>query len=114
MKALPLVLVEGEYCQCDVAQATHVELRMPCVMSHRVLPVITSGPRKGTPCWTWNGDTERPTLRPSILTRWTHSKSGSPTDEICHSFVSDGRVEFLGDCTHDKAGQTLDLLEVAS
>jgi hypothetical protein len=28
---------------------------------------------------------------------------------ICHSFVTDGRIQFLNDCTHSLAGQTVDL-----
>jgi hypothetical protein len=31
---------------------------------------------------------------------------------VCHSFVTDGIVEFLTDCTHDSAGKILDLLDV--
>lgn len=27
----------------------------------------------------------------------------------CHSFVTDGRIEFLGDCTHLLRGSTVDL-----
>ena len=27
----------------------------------------------------------------------------------CHTFVTDGRIQFLGDCTHALAGQTVDL-----
>jgi len=27
----------------------------------------------------------------------------------CHSFVRDGRIEFLSDCTHALKGQTVDL-----
>jgi len=30
-------------------------------------------------------------------------------DVVCHSFVTDGRIQFLGDCTHTLAGQTVDL-----
>jgi hypothetical protein len=30
-------------------------------------------------------------------------------DRVCHSFVVDGRIQFLGDCTHHLAGQTVDL-----
>jgi hypothetical protein len=30
---------------------------------------------------------------------------------VCHSFVTDGRIQFLGDCTHALAGQTVDLPE---
>ena len=29
--------------------------------------------------------------------------------KVCHSFIRDGRIQFLGDCTHHLAGQTVDL-----
>ena len=32
----------------------------------------------------------------------------------CHSFVTDGRIQFLADCTHPLAGQTVDLPEVGA
>jgi hypothetical protein len=35
-----------------------------------------------------------------------------PICECCHTFVNDGRVHFLSGCTHEFAGQTLDLLDV--
>lgn len=31
---------------------------------------------------------------------------------VCHSFVTAGRIEFLPDCTHALAGQTVDLPEI--
>lgn len=58
------------------------------------------------PVWTFNGDMDRPTFRASMLARPV-DKDGNPT--VCHSFVTDGRIEFLGDCTHRLAGQTVDL-----
>jgi hypothetical protein len=30
----------------------------------------------------------------------------------CHSFVTDGRIQFLSDSTHALAGQTVDLPEI--
>lgn len=91
---------------CEPKDATHVWLCMPGPLSHRILPVIHgNATRKGTPCWSWNGDTENPTLKPSIRT-----KGGDGV--VCHSFVNNGKVQFLGDCTHEFAGKTLDLLEV--
>lgn len=30
-------------------------------------------------------------------------------DNVCHSFVRAGKIEFLGDCTHALAGQTVAL-----
>lgn len=59
------------------------------------------------PDWTWNGDVDRPTFAPSVLVRYPW---GSDQHQVvCHSFVRDGRIEFLGDCTHALAGQTVDL-----
>jgi len=75
---------------------------------------------------------ERPTFTPSILVQWTEFTekgnadyeawvaSGCPTspneklrfescDRRCHSFVTDGQIQFLGDCTHALAGQTVPL-----
>ncbi len=34
--------------------------------------------------------------------------AGAPP-AVCHTFVTDGRIQFLGDCTHVMAGQTVDL-----
>jgi hypothetical protein len=37
-----------------------------------------------------------------------------PGDRIvCHSFVTDGRIQFLDDSTHELAGETADLPEWA-
>jgi len=81
--------------------------------------------------WSGPGDIERPTFQPSILVRSghyaEHHKPGDPCwctyyaenppapgerrfeCSICHSFVTDGRIQFLSDCTHALAGQTVDL-----
>lgn len=106
MKAQPLLLSEeGRYSPCEVAEATHICLNMPGSIPTRILPVITKGTRRGTPCWTWNGSVESPTLKPSILSR------GGEHD-VCHSFVTDGKAHFLPDSTHEFSGQTVDLLDV--
>ena len=53
-----------------------------------------------TPSWTWDGSLDRPTLSPSILTTYS-------ADRRCHSFLSGGFWDFLADCTHVLAGQTV-------
>lgn len=53
--------------------------------------------------WTWNGDRDRPTLSPSIKVESANREG--PT--VCHSFVQDGQIQFLGDCTHALAGKTV-------
>lgn len=62
--------------------------------------------------WTWNGDLERPTLSPSVFVNAPGNPHHNPKATSCHSFVMDGRIQFLGDCTHALAGQTVDLPEV--
>jgi hypothetical protein len=67
------------------------------------LPV--TGDSSKHPVWTWNGDLVNVTLEPSIL---THMKRGEQqTEFVCHSFLRNGQWQFLGDCTHALAGQTV-------
>lgn len=56
--------------------------------------------------WSFNGDLVHPTLNPSILVT-QNLEDG--TRSVCHSYVKDGKIEFLSDCTHAMAGQTVDL-----
>lgn len=79
----------------------------------------------GEMVWTWNGDMVRPTFSPSILIRqptWTPPVTPenleqwklnpwpqTQVEHCCHSFVKDGMIQFLGDCTHDHAGKTVPL-----
>jgi hypothetical protein len=63
--------------------------------------------------WTFNGDKQRPTLQPSILSRtgpWPDNHKTKPgKTDVCHSFVRDGQIQFLDDCTHALRGQTVPL-----
>ena len=112
MKAEPLTIDPDGcgYKRCDPDKATHVRLNVPGPIPTRIIPVQLRGTRQGTGNWSWNGDIDKPTLRPSIKT--TMEFGGSKPDMICHSWVNDGQVQFLGDCTHSLAGQTVDLLEI--
>lgn len=73
-----------------------------CGMLHAT-PV--SGSKR--PAWQWNNRLDAPTLTPSVLVTWTRYDA----PQMCHSFVRDGRIEFLGDCTHALKGRTVDLPE---
>lgn len=88
-----------------------------CDGAHRIQYGVGDGPR-----WGYNGDPEAPTFTPSILVRgkqpltseeYEAFKRGEPLPEprplVCHSFVTNGKILFLGDCTHAMAGQTVDL-----
>lgn len=63
---------------------------------------INGNPKK-RPVWSWNKDLVRVTLSPSILTRTSRHN----VKFICHSFLRDGRWQFLGDCTHSLKSKTV-------
>lgn len=58
---------------------------------------------QGKPVWEWNGSLDKPTFSPSLLV------NGFDPASRCHSFVRDGKIEFLGDCFHALKGQTVAL-----
>ena len=64
--------------------------------------------------WGFNGNLDRPTFTPSVLSRWEQWMGDNVPKQqhICHSFVRDGRIEYLNDSTHSLAGQTVDLPEI--
>lgn len=51
----------------------------------------------------FNDNYEKPTFSSSVLV--TNPKK----DRICHSFIKDGMIQYLGDCTHDLASKTVKL-----
>lgn len=79
--------------------------------------------------WTFNDSKDKPTFSPSMLIRgghyaenhkpgdrcWCSYNEEHPGEEapfvcaVCHSFVRNGQIQFLDDCTHDLKGQTVDL-----
>lgn len=59
--------------------------------------------------WGFNGDMEKPTFKPSM--KATYLPHDCP-QRICHSTITDGRIQFHSDCTHDMVGQTLDLPDI--
>ena len=89
------------------------------------------GKREGTGNWTWNGSLEAPTLRPSVLHTnghflegykegdpcWCSYNKDHPNEKRfechrCHTWITDGKAQFLEDSSHSLKGQTLDLLDV--
>jgi len=55
--------------------------------------------------WTYNNNPEKPTFSPSILVTLDYPEEKF----ICHSFVTDGNIQFLSDCTHKLKSQTVPL-----
>ena len=85
----------------------------------------------GEGAWTWNGNVDAFTLQPSVLFQsghfdpyrrpdkacWCTYNAEHPDEPAtfkcvrCHSFVTDGKIAFLGDSTHALAGQTVEIPE---
>lgn len=134
MKAKPVKLVQGEgyvhYVQCSIEEATHVSINIPGPNGVITLPIIGRSTREGTGGWNWNGSVDSPTLNPSVLTInghfmadhsgrcWCDYNREHPDDQKvfecfrCHTWITDGKAQFLEDCSHQYRGQTLDLLDV--
>ena len=84
-----------------------------------------------TSTWVWNHDTEKPTFTPSVLVTSGHYCAGFKQGESCwctynaerpdnpapfvcyrcHSFVTNGQIQYLSDSTHAYTGQTIALPE---
>jgi Family of unknown function (DUF6527) len=92
-----------------------------CEMCHGINYDKGPGPR-----WIWNNDVNKPTFSPSVLVHHNHpaghtnenpapvgyrKSGGAYIDDVCHSFVTDGKMQLLSDCTHKLAGQTVDIPE---
>lgn len=59
----------------------------------------------GNPQWSFNGDVDKPTFSPSLLVYVDDTRKESQ----CHSFIRDGMIQFLDDCKHELAGQTVEI-----
>lgn len=68
-------------------------------------------PISGPKAWSFNGNEEKPTFWPSVLVYEVpitpDSVEGYRGQPRCHSFVTDGAMNFLADCTHSLAGQVV-------
>lgn len=97
--------------QPDAAPGRLVFMCPGCEMPHAI------GYSGAGPLWMWNGSHERPTFSPSVAVSWSEPSdvpeefddSSKDIQRVCHSFVTDGRIQFLGDCTHKLVGQTVDI-----
>lgn len=78
-----------------------------CGDMHSIPVALTGG--NASKNWHFNGDIEKPTVSPSVLTRSRFT--GQTPKMICHFFIREGRAEFCTDSTHQFAGKTVELPE---
>lgn len=88
--------------RCSPDQTDRVIFRCPgCKDNHQVK--VADG------WWTWNGSVESPTFGGSVLVRGPMRSNPTDGQGVCHSYVTDGRIQYLQDCTHALVGQVVDL-----
>lgn len=70
--------------------------------------------------WIFNNDVDHPTVSPSILITYPSFRNkdengvgiaGTEYIHTCHSFITNGMIQFLSDCTHDFKNKTVDLID---
>jgi hypothetical protein len=97
----------------EILQDDYVFFYCPGCQSRHLIKVKTHQNRRG---WGFNGNHDKPTFTPSVLVTYDGPDAGQERDgdrappARCHSFVTDGKIQFLGDSTHALAGQTVALI----
>lgn len=101
-----------------------------CDEGHHVRADVGGNPHDGGR-WGYNGSVDAPTFTPSVLLQtrkmtakgeadwkaWCDAGYPKPAPAfdsapyVCHSFVTNGQIQFLSDCTHALAGKTVPLPE---
>lgn len=101
---------DDSYTPCAAHEATDLFFEPPYGVTRRMIPVVHGNTtRRGTGCWSWNGSLDKPTLKPSILNDFR------PHDTLVdHIFITDGKVIYLSDCSHEARGQTHELNELTA
>lgn len=79
-----------------------------CDTGHSVSVGEGVGPR-----WGFNKDMDKPTFTPSVLVTYDGKDADTPDGipSVCHSFVTNGKIQYLGDSSHALANQEIDLPE---
>ena len=97
-----MAILRGPFTQSDKPGSVLYMFWCPgCKTNHLYL----TSRRDGGPTWTFNGNLQKPTFRASLL----HPKPPNPV--LCHLFVTDGIIEFCGDCTHELKGQKVPMVD---
>ena len=91
----------------DERVVAHLDALCPACGFEHSFRVDLDGHGKHTSVWEFNGDYDSPTFSPSMLANKDRMQEHHP---ICHSFLRDGIWQFLGDCTHEMAGQHVPMI----
>jgi hypothetical protein len=89
------------------------EFKCPgCDEIHAVYTKKSPKSKSNVPIWSFNQDIEKPTVSPSLLL-WRDPFPGRDLPPYrCHSYIREGKIQFLSDCTHKFKGQTVELPDI--
>ena len=59
----------------------------------------------------FNENFDSPTISPSVLVTWAEGEA--KIKKACHSYIKNGMIQFLNDCTHELKGQIVPLPEIS-
>lgn len=63
--------------------------------------------------WGFNGDEEKPSFVPSVLIRCKATdRDDKAFDTVCHLYVTDGKIHYQPDCTHELKGQVVPMTDI--
>ena len=66
--------------------------------------------------WQFNGNMGKPSFTPSLLNSMKIKNEITGVYDIekerCHLFVTDGKIIYCGDCSHELSGQTIEMSEI--
>lgn len=105
----------------------HIEKGMACIWCEGCKSIHQLNiSNDSIPRWNFNGNLDEPTFTPSLLCKTGHYVQGQlqPPNcrfcndpdfddyrscTVCHTFITNGKIQYLSDCTHDLAGKTIEL-----
>lgn len=62
-----------------------------------------------TDSWGFNGNLDSPTLRASVGVNMQNSPYHLPEVATCHSQITDGKISYYTDSTHEMSGKTIEI-----
>jgi len=63
--------------------------------------------------WKYDEDFENPTVKPSLLWKgMVDDGNGGWKKAKCHSYITEGKIKFLHDCSHSMKSTTVELPEI--
>lgn len=62
--------------------------------------------------WGFNKNQDSPTFTPSVNIHWAAIPDLNKPERRCHFVITDGKIQYCGDCTHSLKGQTIELPDI--